>query len=283
MLKTWNLMTVFAGVTLSGALACQPTEPTRQLKREILANYEAGTRDAGHRLLTRFDYANTWAAHEQATLTAVFDSRERGMTLYAERKPGVSSRGDMLIAVPPGTRFIPQSGQRCQELILARGAVILMGSLHSSETVTVPVFCSTYARKGPEAGVKYTLRMAQPSSPLDAIAQAVCSGKRAPQVSEACLAVWIASGSAPTPTNLATRSYLTFHAPRQAVNASHVAGAKRLLVRAGLDPRQFAFFGGQAPQGTTPTAAPQPGREGPTVEPQPAPAPAPSPTGATSS
>jgi len=282
MLKTLSLVTVFAGVTLSGALACQPTEPTRQLKREILANYEAGTRDAGHRLLTRFDYANTWAAHEQVELTAVFDSRQRGMTLFAERKPGVSSSGDMLVAVPPGTRFIPQGGARCQELILAKGAVILMGSLHSSETVTVPVFCSTYRRKGPEAGVKYSLRMARPNSPLDKIAQAVCSGKRAPQVSEACLAVWIASGSAPTPTNLATRSYRTFHTPRQAVNATHVAGAKKLLVKAGLDPRQFAFFGGQAPEPTRPSKSTGTEADGPAVEPTPAPAPAPAPAGASS-
>lgn len=274
MLKTLSLVALLTAASLGTAAACQPTEPTKQLRREILAKYQAGQRDAGHRLLSRFDYASTWAAHGQVTVTAVFDSRAKGMTLYAERKPGVSSTGDMLIAIPPGTRFLPaqRGGDLPQELILARGEVILMGSYHSSETAVVPVLCSTYRRQGPQPGVKYTLSMAQPDSALDRVAQAVCSGSRAPQVSEAALAVWIASGSAPTPQNLGARRYLTFHEPRQAITPAHVEGAKAILKRAGLELSAFAFFKHleQGTQATEPTEGEGQGEvEEPSQEPAP--------------
>ncbi|MCA8923418.1 MAG: hypothetical protein KDD82_16495 [Planctomycetes bacterium] len=282
MFRSLSLTVALSAVSLGGALACQPTPETQQLKREVVAKYEAGQREAGHRLLSRFGYASTWAAHEQVTVTAVFDSRERGMTLFAERKPGVSSSGDMLIAIPPGTRFIPQTkgGEAPQELILARGAVMLMGSLHTTETTAVPVLCTTYRRHGPEAGVRYTLRMAEPGSALDEVAQAVCSGTRAPQASEAALAVWIASGSAPTPAQLGSSSYRTFHTPRQPVNRSHVAGAKRILLQAGLDLKDFAFFGQLTPQSMDSGEPSQGTQDGRAVDPEPTPAPAPTPTGA---
>ena len=163
-------------LALSSAALAQDARPPLQQQVEQL--YRTQQRAQAERLLARAPRAATWQAHRGVEVRAVFHSRAKGLTIEAVRK--TKSKGELLVAVPPGTWAKPCTDKRyedwpCpQDLLLIQARVLRLAPGQQRASVTLPVACAAFRRQGPRPTRAYTLQLAQPGSKLDRLAHLDC-------------------------------------------------------------------------------------------------------------
>jgi hypothetical protein len=252
--RGWPVRTVslvLAGLLGSAGWAlAAPPEPEGDLADKVEDLYRADRRAATQPLLAAAPGAAAWSQHRGVRLEAVFHSRAEGLTVRAERLPGV--RGELLVAIPPGTWAAPcedprdDDGPYPQDLLLIQAKVLRLPADAGSASVTLPVACASFRRKGPQPRRSYVLRQAAPGSPMDRLARVLCAEalphERDPELA---LALWIAREGLPFERLRRSAGFHTFRTPRKKVTVADGAAAAKLLQRAGLDPARFDFFAAQ--------------------------------------
>ncbi|MBL4850310.1 MAG: hypothetical protein JKY65_32740 [Planctomycetes bacterium] len=250
-------------VLLSGGVVLGQTS----FETRVLARYQAGDRPGADRLLQTRTSAARFDESQTVAISAVFKSRDQGLTIRVERR-AEDSKKQLWIAIPPGTCALPRvtNGKRHdplpQDLLLIRPSILSLAPGARSADVTLPVACAAFRRDGPEAGVRYTIQRVKPGSNLDRLALALCARREVPKSLDPALAlaIWIAHEDLGY-QRLARSSlgFRTFRTPRQRVGAEHGPAAAALLHAAGLDLNRFDFYrsGGTKARGDVPARAKQ--------------------------
>lgn len=235
-------------LALSGAALAQEARPP--LQRQVEQLYRTQQRAQAERLLARAPRAATWQTHRGVEVRAVFHSRAKGLTIEAVRKG--QGKGELLVAVPPGTWAKPCTDKRyedwpCpQDLLLIQARVLRLAPGQQRASVTLPVACAAFRRQGPRPTRAYTLQLAQPGSKLDRLAQLLCAKELGHERDpELALAVWIAHEGLGYERLKRSAGFHTFRTPRKKVTVEHGRAAARLLREAGLEPAEFQFFRAQ--------------------------------------
>lgn len=286
--------------------------------RAIQACHRAGSREAAQRLVDDHPRVVTWdAPGDLVVVSAVFDGDgvELGVT---RREP--SSRSAIAVVFPPGTYAVPERGDRtlgedgelerllagdgrgwttpeedrrwgdwpeAQDLAFLRAPVVILRAGEVQRTVTVPVACASFRRGAPVAGQRCALARFEAGSPIDRLLVGLCAEGEEVAPAEAQLAVWLARDDIGWQSFAAEggdRGRLVTFGSHTPVRAHHAQGAARLLLRAGVEPADLRFFGGEglaAPSRAAdpaPTTAPAPPENG-APSPPPAGSPDPVPTG----
>jgi hypothetical protein len=282
--------------------------------RAIQTCHRAGSREAAQRLVDEHPRVVTWdAPDELVVVSAVFDgaSVELGVT---RREP--SSRSAIAVVFPPGTYAVPERGDptlgeegelerllagdgrgwttpeddrrwgewpEAQDLAFLRAPVVILRAGEVRRTITVPVACASFTRGAPVSGQRCALARFEPGSPIDRLLVGLCAEGEALEPAEAQLAVWLARddiGWQRFAAEGGDRGRLVTFGSHTPVRAHHAQGAARLLLRAGLEPSDLRFFGGEGLSAPQRAAEPAPAPPAAPVEGE-APAPAGSPDAAT--
>lgn len=138
-----------------------------------------------------------------------------------------------------------------QDLAFLRAPVVVIPPGEAMAVTYVPVACASFHRGAPDPGTPYALSRFPAGSTVDRLMGVLCQGDEPPDDAEAQLAVWLARDDVSWADFVAEggdRGRLVTFGSARSVRAGHAAGAARLLLEAGVDPRPLRFF--------DPTAAP---------------------------
>jgi hypothetical protein len=239
--STLALVLVMGGTVWAG------DPPT--LTQSVETLYRAQKRDKAHTLLASRSGAGLWNQHSGVSVRAVFHSRARGLTIEATRKP--QAKGELFVAIPPGTWAQPQASRGHddpypQTLLLLEARLLRLAPNQKSARVTLPVACAAFRREGPKPKHGYTLQQAPRGSNMDRLAQVLCakawSHERDPELA---LAIWIAHEQLGYEHLKRSLGFQTFRTPRKKVTIANSRAAAKLLREAGLEPASFQFFRAQ--------------------------------------
>jgi len=273
-------------------LEAAPPRTTAEVAAAIRDAQARGLRDLAGDIAAGHPDVYLW---EEAGAVVEVSTRYRGSSnqgrveLTLTRRPEAPP-GDLVVVVPAGTYATPlevaadgdwtkpDQDRRyghwpsAQDLALLRAPVIELDAATDVVTATAPIACASFAKDSPADGQPFALRRFPPGSPADRLAVALCAGEL-PREEPAQLALWIArddvSWEGFTSRGGAAGRLVTFESSRP-VTGRHAGEAAQLLLRAGVDPREAAFFGAGAADEPAPAAAPaSPGDEGPATEPAP--------------
>lgn len=132
---------------------------------------------------------------------------------------------------------------RAQDLAFLEAPVVALLADQHATRIHVPVACADFDVLAPESGRSYRLARFEAGSAVDRLALELCARKPDPR--EAQLAVWLAREDLDWATYTKRDGHrgqiATFQRGRS-VLPRHGAGAAKLLLDAGVDPRPLRFF-----------------------------------------
>ncbi len=234
--------------------------------------------------------------------------------LSMERKAGVT--GSVAVAFPPGTYGVAKTGcdepagmggqpgvasvgdargytgaqedrryrhwPSAQDLAMLRAPVLYMAAGANSAKVSVGVACANFHMGPPQADQSYTLSSFKSDTPVDRLMQVICAGDSPPSDTDVQLAVWLSRDDISWKEFQREGGHfgrLVTFGSSSPVLPSNSRGASRLLLEAGVNPRQLRFFdpSGDARAARSsdqvidaaPQVAPQTGEQAPDSAPEP--------------
>lgn len=198
--------------------------------------------------------------------------------MWSETSGNESERGSPWIQPRDERRFGHWPSP--QDLALLRARVITLEAGQTGAQVTFPVACAAFSKGCPQSGQVYQLERLPVGSPLDRLLVALCADELQASEAEVQLAVWMARNDLTWHEFVAEGGHwgrlLTF-GRNESVLPEHAAGAARILLDSGVDPRACTFFGGPGGAALTEHSPALFGGDGGEAAPAPAPAPEPTP------
>lgn len=260
------------------APAAWPEAPVREAAAAVAAQYRRGEREQARALVAAHPGLLDWTDPE-VVVSCRFVGGLEGIELMCIRTDTTvgAPREALAVCFEPGTYGVPAleagtGGSRPsrglaerrrgrwttpdserrfghwpepQDLALLRAPVLVIPEGEVMAVAHVPVACASFQRGAPDAGAPYTLARFPQGSRIDRVMTVLCQGEETPGDAEAQLAVWLARDDVSWADFVAQGGdrgrLVTFGRPRS-VRAGHAAGAARLLLEAGIDPRPLRFF-----------------------------------------
>jgi hypothetical protein len=202
--------------------------------------------------------------------------------LSMERKEGVT--GPVAVAFPPGTYGVANTGRHAvnapaafgdarghagsqdeqryrnwpsaQDLAMLRAPVIYMAAGATSAKASIGVACASFHMGPPQSEQSYTLKTFKSDTPVDRLMQAICAGDSPPSDTDVQLAVWLSRDDISWEEFQKEGGHygrLVTFGTSSPVLPSNSRGASKLLLDAGVNPRELRFFD---PSGSTRPARP---------------------------
>lgn len=304
--QTFTLAAGAEGLVSADRPAVLPSLPVDLAAREVSAAWAMAQRDqaeaitAAHPGLLELDEASAAGA---VIVACEYVTTGRGGVMELTLVRGVAD-GPLAVCVPPGTYGVPVMGDlgdrrgsdespwveprdhrryrnwpSPQDLALLQARVVLLEEGQTMAQVHLPVACASFSKSCPQGGQEYQLQRYPRDSQADRLLVALCAGELEAGEAEVQLALWMAQNDLSWDEFVAEGGHygrLVTFGRAQAVLPEHAAGAARILLDSGVDPRGCAFFGGRggplsAETVTVEVDQPQVDQ----VQPEPAPEPAP--------